>query len=144
MKKIFAFLLITATFSKVAICQINDEKSIRAILKTQTEAWNNGDLDAFMIGYWQSDSLLFVGKSGVTYGYEQTLKNYKKSYGTKEGMGKLSFDIMQVKPLGTKNYFVLGKWKLTRSMGDLQGMYTLVFEKIKGEWKIVADHSSGG
>lgn len=112
------------------------------MLDRQTKDWNRGDIPAFMKGYWESDSLMFIGKNGVTYGYQTTLNNYKKNYPDATAMGQLQFQILQVKPLGNGHYFVLGKWMLKRTIGDLSGHYTLLFKKIKGEWVIVADHSS--
>ncbi len=120
----------------------SDEQLIRNVLQQQSAAWNTGSIDAYMQGYWQNDSLLFVGKSGPVYGYEQTLQRYKKSYADTTQMGKLYFDILQVKRLSKEYYFVLGKWQLKRSIGDLNGHFTLLFRKIKGQWLIVADHSS--
>ena len=117
-------------------------KAIQAILQNQTAAWNKGDLDAFMVGYWKSDSLVFMGKSGPTYGYKNTLANYKKSYPDTSYMGKLNFDIVSIKPLGKSYFFVIGKWFLKRSVGDVNGVYTLVFRKTKTGWKIISDHSS--
>jgi uncharacterized protein (TIGR02246 family) len=124
------------------VAQSADEKAIRNLLRTQNEAWNRGNLDEFMHGYWESDSLMFIGKSGVTYGYQNTLKNYKKGYSDTAQMGKLFFDILQVKRLSADYYWVLGKWFLKRSVGDVGGQYTLLFRKIKGRWVIIADHSS--
>lgn len=137
----FLTLLLVLSVSLVH-AQNRDEQSIRAILTLQTEQWNRGDIDGFMKGYWNSDSLMFVGKSGVTYGYQPTLRNYKKSYPDAAAMGKLSFNILKVQPLANGLYFVLGKWMLKRSIGDVSGHYTLLFRRINGEWKIVVDHSS--
>jgi len=95
-----------------------------------------------MKGYWNSDSLLFVGKTGARYGYQTTLQNYKKGYPDAAAMGKLNFDILQVKKISGDCYFVLGKWALTRTIGDVSGYYTLIFRKIYQKWVIVADHSS--
>jgi ketosteroid isomerase-like protein len=137
------FFLLLCLFSTSLFAQPNkDEKEIRAILANQIQFWNKGDIPSFMKGYWQNDSLMFVGKSGVTYGYENTLQNYKKSYSDTAQMGKLFFDILQVKKLSPEYYWVLGKWFLKRSVGDIGGHYTLLFRKIKGRWLIVADHSS--
>ena len=122
--------------------QNKDEQAIRKILSDQTLHWNKGDLDGFMHGYWKNDSLLFVGKTGPKYGYETTLKNYKKSYPDMATMGKLSFEILKVQQLSTDYYFVLGKWFLKRTVGDVGGAYTLIFRKINNQWVIVADHSS--
>lgn len=117
-------------------------KAIQAILQNQTVAWNKGDLDAFMVGYWDNDSLVFIGKLGPTYGFKNTLANYKKNYPDTTHMGKLNFDIVSVKPLSDNHYFVIGKWFLQRSVGNVNGVFTLVFRKTKEGWKIISDHSS--
>jgi len=118
------------------------EKSIRAIMQTQEDAWNRGDLEAFMDSYWHSDSLKFIGSRGLTYGWQQTLDNYKKGYPDRDAMGTLKFTILSVEQLSSKSAFVIGKWHLARKAGDLSGHYTLLWKKIKGKWVIVADHSS--
>ena len=122
--------------------QSKDEILIRHLLATQTEAWNRGDVTSFMDGYWENDSLMFIGKNGVTYGWTNTLNNYEKSYPDTTAMGKLSFNILSVKKLSKKYYHVVGKWSLKRSIGDLSGHYTLLFKKVDGHWVIIADHSS--
>ncbi len=118
------------------------EKQIRALLENQTVAWNRGDIPAFMSGYWKSDSLVFVGKSGITYGWQKTLDNYKKNYPDTATMGQLRFDIVQLKKLSGNTYFVLGKWFLKRTVGDVGGHFTLILKKFKEGWKVVSDHSS--
>lgn len=122
--------------------QTQDKTEILAVLKQQSEAWNKGDLNAFMKGYWKNDTLMFIGKNGVTYGYNNTLENYKKSYSDTTKMGQLFFDILQIRRLSDAYYFVVGKWTLKRTIGNLSGHYSLVFRKIDGKWYIVADHSS--
>lgn len=128
----------TSLFAQVA----NDETAIRNLLYLQTKAWNKGDAEGFMQTYWKNDSLMFVGKNGIVWGWQQTLNNYKKSYPDKAAMGKLSFDIIQVKAIDKNNYFMVGKWMLQRTAGNLSGHYTLLLRKMNGGWKIVADHSS--
>jgi ketosteroid isomerase-like protein len=126
-----------------AIAQNNkDEKEILKILDNQTQAWNRADLDGFMKGYWENDSLMYIGKNGVTYGYAQTLASYKKNYGDTARMGKLSFHILHVNRLSPEYYQVVGQWHLKRSAGDVGGHYTLLFRKIHGQWVIISDHSS--
>jgi uncharacterized protein (TIGR02246 family) len=122
--------------------QSSGEKAIRAVLAEQNAAWNRGDIEGFMKGYWNNDSLMFVGKNGVTYGYKNTLENYKKSYGNAEKMGKLTFTFIRFSRLSPEYYFVVGKWELARKDGDLSGHFNLLVRKIKKEWVIVADHSS--
>ena len=125
-----------------AFPQSADEKEIRQILQNQTASWNRGDMDQFMNGYWKHDSLMFIGKSGVTYGFQNTLNNYRKNYSDTSKMGKLFFTILETKSLSPEYYFVLGKWFLKRTVGDIGGHYTLLFRKIGGKWVIVSDHSS--
>lgn len=143
MRKLSLLLLITLVYmAQQASAQSVDEMKIRQILDRQTRAWNAGDLDLFMAGYWKNDSLMFIGKSGVTYGWQETLDNYKRGYPDRTAMGELSFQLLELRPLSPDCFFVVGKWHLKRSIGDLEGHYTLLWKKIKGEWVIVADHSS--
>jgi ketosteroid isomerase-like protein len=136
----FTALLLLVCGSLAA--QSKDELAIRKLLDTQTDAWNRGDVEGFMKGYWENDSLMFIGKSGVTFGYTNTLNNYKKGYPDTAAMGKLQFTLIQVKKLSREYYHITGRWFLKRSIGDIGGHYTLLFRKIKGSWVIVADHSS--
>ena len=85
---------------------------------------------------------MFVGKSGITYGWQKTLDNYKKNYPDAAAMGKLKFDLLEVKRLSSGYFFVVGKWHLTRSIGDIGGIFTLLFRKVANRWLIIADHSS--
>lgn len=136
---LLALLLVTGTFIKA---QPAPQKQILSVMATQTNAWNNGDIEAFMQTYWNSDSLMFVGKNGATYGWDNTFNNYKKSYPDKTAMGFLTFNILKIQKLSSKFYNVVGKWHLKRSIGDVGGHFTLLFKKIKGQWLIVQDHSS--
>lgn len=137
-----SFPILCLSLSLVSYSQLKEEKEIRKLLAAQIDAWNRGNIDEFMIGYWNNDSLMFIGKNGVTYGYTNTLNNYKKTYSDTAQMGKLKFDLLQVKKISADAFFVVGKWFLKRSVGDIGGHYTLLFRKIKGKWVIVADHSS--
>jgi ketosteroid isomerase-like protein len=143
MKKItISIFILFFGLSLVAQKDSKAQKSIRAVLETQVKAWNVGDLPVFMSTYWHSDSLRFIGKSGLTYGWQQTLDNYKKNYPNKEAMGQLDFNILSIEVLSKRSAFVVGKWHLARTIGDLSGHFTLLFRKINGKWVIVADHSS--
>lgn len=120
-----------------------DRQLILNTLKRQTDDWNAGRVDTFMNGYWPSDSLTFVGKGGITYGYEATLANYKKRYPDRESMGTLVFTILKLAFPGKNVAYVIGKWQLKRpKVGDAGGHFTLLWEKKKGRWLIVSDHSS--
>jgi len=142
MHKTFSTLLISFFLFTTATAQSKDELLIRNSMNEQLSAWNNGDIDRFMATYWQSDSLKFIGKSGITYGWQKTLDNYKRNYPDTAAMGKLNFNLIEVKRLSVLYYSVVGKWHLSRSIGDLSGHFTLLFKKIKNKWVIVMDHSS--
>ena len=138
MKKITlsCLLLVNACF----LCA-QDRQAILKLMDDQRLAWNRGDIEGFMQGYWKSDSLMFVG-SKTTYGWQNTLDNYKRGYPDKAAMGILTFDILKVQILGPENAFVFGAWHLKREKDNPGGYYTLWFRKINGEWKIVVDHTS--
>ena len=140
MRSVFIALLIIISFS--VFSQTKDEIEVRNVLAKQSAAWNRGDIDAFMVGYWENDSLMFIGKSGVTYGYKNTLANYKKNYPDTTVMGKLTFTLIQVKQLSSEYFHVTGKYYLTRTIGDASGHFTLLFRKINGKWVVISDHSS--
>lgn len=142
MKKTFLLLMGILVLSISGTAQSTDATAILKLLKQQDAAWNRGDLEGFMEGYWKSDSLMFIGKSGITYGWQKTLDNYKKSYPDSTAMGKLNFEYIEVKRLSVNYFFIVGKWHLTRTIGNLDGAFTLLMRKIKGRWVIVKDHSS--
>ncbi|MEE1946019.1 DUF4440 domain-containing protein [Pedobacter sp. KR3-3] len=119
-----------------------DRQAILDVLEKQRGAWNKGDVEAYMQGYWKNDSLLFVGKSGPTYGWQQTLDNYKRGYPDKSAMGFLTFGIKKVDFLAKDRAFVLGSWNLKREKDEPKGYFTLLLRKINGQWKVVVDHSS--
>jgi len=136
------FLLTLTTTAFTQASNSKDEAAIRSVMANQVDAWNRGNIDVFMKGYWNNDSLVFIGKSGLSYGYHQALANYKKNYSGSDQMGKLFFDLVKVKRLSSDYYFVIGKWFLKRKAGDIGGVYTLLFHKINGLWRIVVDHTS--
>jgi len=135
-------LLISIFLISSSNAQSADEKAIRNAMNEQLAAWNTGDIDRFMNTYWQNDSLMFIGKSGVTYGWQATKESYLKGYPDTAAMGKLDFNIIQVKRLSVLYFHVVGKWHLKRTAGDMSGHFTLLFKKVKDKWVIIADHSS--
>ncbi|MBT8375413.1 MAG: nuclear transport factor 2 family protein [Bacteroidia bacterium] len=118
-----------------------DEAGIRLVMEQQELAWNKHDLEGFMSGYWKSDSLKFYGSNGLTLGWENTLNNYKKNYPTQAESGTLRFVINDISPIEGNNYWVMGEYHLERQIGDANGVFIIIFKKIKGEWKIIADMS---
>lgn len=142
MKRRLVFFFILIVGHAVSYGQAKDEMEIRKLLATQTKCWNKGDVEGFMQTYWKSDSLLFIGKNGLKLGWQEALNNYKKEYPDTTAMGQLSFDILRVKKLSGEYYYLVGKWMLKRTIGDLSGYYDLLLHRIKGKWYIVADHSS--
>jgi len=119
----------------------NDQKEILKIINRQQDAWNAFDIDGFMQGYWKSDQLKFYGSNGVSHGWEQTLSNYKKRYPTKEDMGELNFTIDAISKIEVDSYYVMGQYHLKRIIGDAHGTFMVIFKKINGMWKIIADSS---
>ncbi|EJF09888.1 MULTISPECIES: DUF4440 domain-containing protein [Pontibacter] len=120
------------------------EAQVRNMLASQSACWSQGDLDCFMQDYWKSDSLLFVGKSGLTYGWQKTLDNYRKSYPDPAAMGKLTFNLKEMRHLSADHMLVVGQWHLQREaeLGDLQGHFSIILKRFPDGWKIIADHSS--
>jgi hypothetical protein len=117
-------------------------QQITEILDRQQQDWNEGNIRSFMKGYWESDSLMFVGKSGITYGYQNTLQRYLRTYPDRKAMGTLSFDLLEFQSLGVDRFLVIGKWTLDRENDVLEGYFSLIWRKIENQWRIVVDHSS--
>lgn len=137
-------LLVAFSISSPLNAQI--EKSpveiIEQKMAEQEICWSRGDIDCFMRPYWKSDSLRFIGSKGLSYGWQTTLENYKKSYPTTETMGKLTFTNLHVTQLSDNFISVIGRWKLVRPIGDISGHYSLIWRKIDDEWVIISDHTS--
>jgi len=120
----------------------SSKKEITTMMLQQAEDWSKGDIEAFMQGYIKSQSLKFVGSSGLTYGWQQTFENYKKNYPSKEHTGTLTFKLLEFDQLADDVFLVIGEFHLKRTVGDANGMFSIILKRIKGEWKIIADHSS--
>ncbi len=119
-----------------------DTKAINDVLSAQQAAWNRGDVDAFLVGYWRSPELTFSGSSGVSRGWDGVLARYKKSYPNHAAMGQLEFSDLEFRFLGPDAALVLGQWHLKRESGDIGGVFTLVWQKFPDGWKIIHDHTS--
>jgi ketosteroid isomerase-like protein len=138
---VFALLFLPAV---VAVAQKKDAdlEDIRHVMTAQQDAWNRVDIEAFMEGYWKSDSLRFIGSGGITYGWQTTLNNYRKRYPSAEVMGKLTFTIITLEKLSSTSAYMIGTYHLQRATDEPHGYFTLVWRKINGRWVIVVDHTS--
>lgn len=131
-----------ALFGKPPDTHGADRAAINAVLKAQQAAWNRGDVDAFLKGYWESPELTFSGSNGVSRGWDGVLARYKKNYPDRAAMGELDFSELEIRFLGPEAALVLGKWRLKREIGDIGGVFTLVWQKFPEGWKIIHDHTS--
>lgn len=118
-----------------------DKKSVLNFMQAQELAWNKGDIEGFMSYYWNNDSLMFIGKNGITYGWKNTYENYKKSYPTQLDMGNLTFDIVKIEQLNKTTMHIIGKWQLEK-VKPSGGYFSLIWKKMNGKWFIVSDHTS--
>jgi beta-aspartyl-peptidase (threonine type) len=116
--------------------------AVESVLRAQEEAWNRGDIDAFVDHYWKSDALTFSSEGKTTRGWNETLNRYRERYPTSEKMGRLSLGGLEITPLGDTGAMVLGGWKLERESEAVSGNFTLVLRKFDGRWVIVHDHTS--
>ena len=139
---IVSIFLITASSFAGNKLSPKEKAEITTLLNKQVEAWNAGDIEKFMNTYWHSEKLVFIGSRGPTYGWQATLDNYKKGYPDKKTMGSLEFKIFDISKIDKKTIFVIGRFELTREAGELNGHFTLIIQKIKGQWLIISDHSS--
>ena len=120
----------------------HDRAAITRILDEQQSAWNRGDVNGFMKGYWNSPELTFAGSGGIARGWESVLARYKREYPDQAAMGQVNFSNVEVRFLGPGAALVLGQWHLRRSSGDIGGVFSLVFQRIPEGWRIVHDHTS--
>jgi len=139
---LFLFLSLNGYAQEKKSSYETSKKEITTMMLQQAKDWSNGDIEAFMEGYIKSDSLKFVGSNGLTYGWENTLENYKKGYPTKEHTGTLTFKLLDFDQLVNNVFLVIGEFHLKRTVGDADGMFSIILKRINGEWKIIADHSS--
>jgi len=120
-----------------------ERKAIEQVLLEQQEAWNAGDVEKFMTGYWHSPELTFSGAGGVRRGWDAVLARYKRNYPDRAAMGDLTFSSLEVRFLGPEAALVLGQWHLSRPPdNDVGGVFSLVFQKVPNGWRIIHDHTS--
>ena len=140
MKRLAVIIYLIIQFPSMR-AQSEAVKAVAENMKKQEVAWNNFDIDGFMKYYWNNDSLKFIGSKGITYGWKNTLENYKKGYPDKKAMGFLTFTNITIEELSANSIYVIGKWNLKKEDKDVGGHYTLLWKKINGKWVIVCDHT---
>lgn len=151
MKKLILLLFIPlVSFGQVSYDDTMSIKSISAkdslaimkVMEFQENAWNSGDINSFMEGYIKSDELVFSGKSGPVYGWNETKNRYLKNYPDTQTMGQLKFSVNKIRSVSSDVAFLIGEYYLTRSTEDSYGHFTLFWKKINNKWLIISDHTS--
>ena len=141
-----ALYFLAAIFGSTSIFGETDKDEIIAqiqeVLHTQQEAWNSGDVEGFMNGYWHSEETVFVSGDDVTRGWQQVLDRYKRTYSDRTKMGELTFSDLQVTPLSDDSAVALGRWELARKKDNPHGRFTLILRRLPEGWKIIHDHTS--
>lgn len=118
------------------------KKHLAELMNEQSSSWNKGNIDEFMMHYWNSDSLVFIGGNGLQYGWQKNLDRYKRVYPDKSTMGELHFEMLSFEAFSEDAALISGKWYLKRDKGDVGGYYSLLWKKVDDRWKIVYDHTS--
>ena len=123
--------------------QSDQRAAIQAVLDAQAQAWNAGDLEGFMVGYWQSPEMTFFGGAEKRHGWQETLERYRQTYqGEGQEMGQLTFSEIQIEQIDATHAWVRGRWQLVTSKNKPGGLFTLVFRRLPEGWRIVHDHTS--
>ena len=139
---ILFFALVAIAHAQSPVNRQKAESDILAVMDAQAAAWNRGDVEGFMRGYWNSPDLVFVSGANVTRGWQPTLERYQKNYDSKEKMGALKFSDVEITVLSKDSAVVLGSWSLARANDNPHGKFTLIFRKFKEGWRIIHDHTS--
>jgi len=139
---IACWILTTATVCAAPDQPPNSAAEIQSALKAQQDAWNRGDIDAFMNGYARSPSPVFISGDEVERGWDTVRERYRKKYSDRTKMGTLTFSEIEVTPLSPDSAVVLGQWKLQRTNDQPHGRFTLVFKHLAEGWRIILDHTS--
>ena len=143
---VLALVLAITLCSSVTAAETVATQAARDLLATQRDAWNRGDIDAFMQGYWKSDDLRFASGDAIRSGFATTLERYRKTYPDRGTMGTLDFELVEVRALGPGAVYVFGRWRLARTQdapgAGPRGLFTLIVEQKDGRWVITRDHTS--
>lgn len=143
MNRLFQVALVSVLLVAGAYARENKRvAAVRAVLEAQVAAWNRGDIEGFMDGYWRSEETVFISGDSVTRGWQTVLDRYKKGYDTRAKMGTLTFSDLDIKILNKTTAVVIGRWALQREKDNPHGRFTLIFRKVKAGWRVVHDHTS--
>lgn len=137
-----AFVILLAVGASASFAHASEPDAIRSVLSRQQAHWNRGNIDGFMSGYWNSPNLRFVSGAKIVSGWAQTLARYKARYATRQQMGRLSFSDLDVTMLAPDVGLAVGHWHLVRKNDAPGGAFSLIFQKIAGNWVIILDHTS--
>jgi uncharacterized protein (TIGR02246 family) len=147
--RFFSLAAICITFATLSwnaqspVASRSEEAAIKKLLDTQQDAWNRGDVNAFLEGYWRSPELTFSGSNGIARGFDAVRMRYRKNYPDRAAMGKLDFSALEIRLLGADAALVLGHWHLSRAQGDIGGVFSLVLQHFPNQgWRIIHDHTS--
>jgi uncharacterized GH25 family protein len=134
----------TLTFEVLPVAGADAASAVRELLEAQVAAWNRGDIEGFMEGYWRSEQMTFAGANGVTRGWQAVLDRYRRSYPDRAAMGSLSFSNLEITELASDAVMVLGRWRLERAQDAPSGTFTLIARRLPAPagWRIVHDHTS--
>lgn len=137
-------ILVAVRFVGVPSARESDKEAIQQVLDGQVAAWNRGDLDGFMAGYWKAEDLRFFSGKEPTRGWQATLDRYRQKYQAEgKEMGHLTFNDIEIEVVSRDVAWVRGRWKLVTSKETPGGLFTLIFRKRSEGWRIVHDHTSG-
>lgn len=139
---LIAWLALCPLLSACSLDRRADRPNIAQMLQKQAQAWNHGDIDTFMASYWQSPDLSFSSGGTTRWGWSQTRERYRRRYPTPERMGQLTFGDLHTRSLGDESILVLGRWHLERTPDPVGGNFSLIVQKVDGQWLIVHDHTS--
>lgn len=143
MKRLLLLIVALSAFAVNAqTVSVKTRYELASVLTHQQKCWNNGDIEGYMSGYWESDSLKFITKTGITTGWKTTLDMYKQHYPSREVMGELVFDEVDMIQMNGSTVFVMGKWTLQKTNETVGGRFTQICKKIGEKWKIIIDHTS--
>lgn len=122
------------------------EAEINALMQASVDAWNQGDLDGFLLPYLDSPQTTYVGSGGLVRGKAAIRERYQSSYWRDGTPGEtLRFEGIEARPLGLDDALATGRWMVadrTTAQTTGSGTFSLVLRRTAAGWRIIHDHSS--